>query len=198
MPLSNNPSIGLIILAAGGSNRLGQPKQLLPIAHKSLLTHTIEEGLRSRCSHIFVILGANAEKIATHIASYPVQVIVNESWEKGMGNSLKAAMKAIDKFDAIITAVCDQPFLSHTVLDQLIETWENGESTAVGSSYKGTVGVPALFDATRFDELRNISDLGGAKELLFRQSISTVPFPAGAIDIDTKEDWDNYLTNSSS
>lgn len=195
MPQNSKPSVGLLILAAGGSNRLGQPKQLLPIAHKSLLSHTIEEGLRSTCSQIFVVLGAGAEDIAPHISSYPVKVIVNNNWEKGMGNSLKAGMKAIENLDAIITAVCDQPFLTHTILDQLIETWEKGESTAVGSSYKGTVGVPALFDASHFDDLRNISDQGGAKELLFSQSISTVPFPEGAIDIDTKEDWENYLTN---
>lgn len=189
------PEVTILILAAGGSNRLGEPKQLLRLPHRTLIRHTVEEAISSKASRVVVVLGYKAEEIAASLAETPAKVVINKEWDKGMGNSLKSGMKHLTGSAAVITAVCDQPFISRKVFNELIDTWEQDNSEIVASSYSGTVGVPALFDHRIFHKLTSISDQGGAKQLLFDQSITTVPFPEGAVDIDTRADWENYLSN---
>lgn len=101
----------------------------------------------------------------------------------------------MDQMDGIIISVCDQPFLEAAVFDQLIGEWESGNHSMVASSYSGTVGVPALFGKEHFGEMASLPDHAGAKKLLFRESIATIPFPRGVVDIDTPQDWQDYLEN---
>jgi molybdenum cofactor cytidylyltransferase len=193
METTKQDKVGILILAAGESSRLGEPKQLLSVANKTLISRTIEESLKSDATRVIVVLGSKYEEIMKVIAGYSVETVINKDWKKGMGNSLKYGLNLMTGMDAIITSVCDQPFISSNVFNSLIKTWSHGENPVVASSYQGTVGVPALFDQALFKEIESISDLSGAKQLLVDRSIASVAFPEGSIDIDTREDWDDFI-----
>ncbi len=89
-------STGLIVLAAGASTRLGQPKQLLPYRGSNLLQITVESAIASVCQPIVVVLGAYAEKIQPAIAQLPVQFVQNERWAVGMGTSIQCGLRWIE------------------------------------------------------------------------------------------------------
>ena len=141
------------------------------------------------------VLGANYSEIKKDIRNLNTHAIFNLDWNKGMGNSLKFGLQELNKLQPRLTAaiimVCDQPFLDHTTLTKLIKAYEEG-NTIVATSYNGTTGVPVLFDRRYFKEILKIDDHSGAKVLLNKYEIFSVPFPQGHIDIDTPLDWENF------
>ncbi|ELR68312.1 CTP:molybdopterin cytidylyltransferase [Fulvivirga imtechensis AK7] len=186
--------IGIIILAAGPSSRLGKPKQLLHHDGETLLRRSIKTALRTTDITV-TVLGANYTEIKKDIRHLNTHVIFNLDWNKGMGNSLKFGLQELNKLhpglSAAIIIVCDQPFLDHSILVKLAEAYEQGNSI-VATSYNGTAGVPVLFDRRYFKEILKIDDHSGAKALLSRYKAFSIPFPQGHIDIDTPWDWENF------
>ncbi|SKB11116.1 Uncharacterized MobA-related protein [Planktothrix sp. PCC 11201] len=191
--------MGLIILAAGGSTRLGQPKQLLLFRGKTLLTHTVEQALNSQCHPIIVVLGSQAEQIELEINSFPIIIVKNLNWKQGMGRSIQTGieqLKAIqpDSLGVVIT-LCDQPFISAEIIDKLVETYEQTQNSMVVSEYNNILGVPALFSQNLFGELINLDTTQGAKSLIksYPNHRCIVPFPLGILDIDTPQDYEQLL-----
>lgn len=191
--------MGLIILAAGGSTRLGQPKQLLLFRGKTLLKHTIEQALQSRCRPVIVVLGSQAEQIELEINSFPIIIVKNMNWKQGMSGSIQTGIEHLqaiqpDSLGVVIT-LCDQPFISAQLIDQLVETHEQTQNSMVVSEYDNILGVPALFSKTFFDQLINLDTTQGAKSLIksYPHHRSIVPFPLGILDIDTPQDYEQLL-----
>lgn len=193
-------AIGIIILAAGASTRMGQPKQLLSVPHTSLLRQTVEAALGSQCQEVVVILGAHAESIRPTIAQLPIQIVENTQWVEGIGSSIRAGVQAIQTLskliDATIITTCDQPFLTSELFNQLIEAYRTSLKPIIACEYAGTVGIPALFDVRFFSELLSLQGDRGAKKLLMahQDEVGCVPFPEGAIDLDTPEQVTQFLT----
>lgn len=191
--------IGLIILAAGASTRLGQPKQLLLFNGKTLLTHTIEQGLSSGCRPIIVVLGSQAEKIKLEINSYPIFTVKNPNLELGMSSSIQTGLKELKRIQpdskGVVITLCDQPFISSSIIDKLVETYQQTQPLMVVSEYNNILGVPALFSNRLFKELMNLDTTTGAKYLIkkYPNERSIVPFPLGNFDIDTPQDYENLL-----
>ncbi len=196
-------NIGLIILAAGASTRLGQPKQLLLFQGKTLLIHTIEQALSSRCRPIIVVLGSQAEYIKLNINSYPIFIVKNPNWEQGMSASIQTGIKQLQQIQpdskGVVITLCDQPFISSQIIDKLVETYQQTQYSIVVSEYNNILGVPALFSNTLFGELMNLDTTTGAKSLIHKYSNerSIVPFPLGIFDIDTPQDYENLLNFNS-
>jgi molybdenum cofactor cytidylyltransferase len=193
-PVSKQPSVGLIILAAGESSRMGKPKQLLPFQGQSLIQYMVQNGLTSRCFPVVVVLGSNAPLIKLEIKDFPVFVAENPHWEKGMGCSISAGMKMVrsvlSHVEAVIVMLCDQPYVKATLLNEFIEKYQQTRAPLIASEYGGTLGVPALFDFTYFDQLCNLQGHEGARKILAKeQNVLTIPFPHGEIDLDTPEDY---------
>jgi molybdenum cofactor cytidylyltransferase len=94
--------------------------------------------------------------------------------------------------DAVAIALCDQPFVSPQTLNQLVEAYHLTGKPIIASEYAGTFGVPALFSRTLFSELMNLKNTEGAKQLIKRHihEVFSIPFPNGAIDIDTPKDYE--------
>ena len=192
--MRNTSRIGLVLLAAGGSSRLGTPKQLLVFQRRTLLRRAAEEAVASGCHPVVVVLGAYADRLTREIVDLPVLVAHNVAWETGMGSSIRTGIEALTEaghaVDGVVIAVCDQPFCDASVIRRLLEGHARGEQRIVTASYAGMYGVPALFDTALIPELLALDGQEGARRVIesHRDSILSVPFDAGAVDIDTPED----------
>jgi len=192
-------NVSLILLAAGASSRMGQSKQLLEIQGEPLLLHSTKVALACGAKNVIVILGANEEPHRAIIRELPVTVIPNHYWKSGMGSSIKAGLNYLirDSSDteAVIIMVCDQPALTAQHLQKLIQKFKDTRSPIIASSYSGTAGVPALFSRSFFSNILMLRDEQGAKKIIqqFPEQVKTVDFPEGLFDLDTAEDYQNYL-----
>lgn len=193
-------SIGIVLLAAGASTRLGEPKQLLHFQGETLLRRTAKIAL-TLTNRIVVMLGANIEILRNEIEDLPVQIAENKNWKTGMSGSIKAGLEKLladrEELRAVILLVCDQPFVNENLLREIIEEFEQRDSLIVACEYQNTLGVPALFSAKLFPELLALDSRKGAKQLIKKYQTQTaiVSFPKGAIDIDTPTDYENLLKN---
>lgn len=187
--------VGIVILAAGASTRMGTPKQLLKFQGRSFLRHTTEIALASVCKPVIVVLGANALPIRNEISELPVIIIENHNWRQGMSSSIQAGIKTLEhnsNIDAVILLLCDQPFISVDIINELVEAFYTTAKPIIASEYKQTLGVPALFARQLFSELMNLNSASGAKQVIQKNEelVHKVCFELGAIDIDTPEEYE--------
>ena len=189
-------NIGIIILAAGTSARMGSAKQLLSYRGKSLLQHSIDVALDSLAEQVIVVLGARKEIIEQEIDQSNIQLIENPLWESGMASSIQFGLQKLKTMlpeaDGAIFMVCDQPFVNAELLNKLIDKHISSGKNIVASKYADTLGTPTLFHHSFFDELSMLKGDIGAKSLIktYKNQIESVEFQLGSIDIDTRE---NYL-----
>ena len=192
----NQSNIAILLLAAGASARLGQPKQLLEIGEHTLLEKMAGEALASGCWPVVVVLGAISEKIKPAIAHLPVQIALNENWENGMGSSISSGIRFLQnkypEVETTIVMLCDQPYVKTEILLHLVETWRETGKGIVASSYSGSFGPPVLFDRRFFPELAVLKGEPGAKSVMLahQDELALAPFPAGEIDLDTQADYE--------
>jgi molybdenum cofactor cytidylyltransferase len=182
-----------LILAAGGSTRLGRPKQLVKSQDKTLLQLAIENALNTSLQDVYVVLGANKESIEASIKHLPVQLIENAQWQEGLGSSISAGMHFIQKqgnYDAVLIMLCDQLHVNAAHLQAIIDAYLQKGAKMVATEYGKQLGVPALFDRMYFTDLAQLSGDTGAKKLLqvYAASLYSIPFEQALIDIDTPED----------
>jgi molybdenum cofactor cytidylyltransferase len=178
-------TIAIMILAAGASTRMGTPKQLLLYQGRSFLQYTTEIAIASVCQPVVVVVGANSEQIHRQIKHLPVKVVNNLDWVLGMSTSIKSGIELLNnlpqKIEAVVITLCDQPFVSPQIINQL-----------VACEYAGTLGVPALFSQRFFSELAALKETSGAKKVINHnlKEVFSIPFPLGDIDIDTPKDYE--------
>lgn len=162
--------IPIILLAAGGSTRMGSPKQLLPWGNKKLIEHQIET-LQKTGNPVNVVLGANANHIIPVSEKCNVLIFQNNNWEEGMGSSIVTGMNGITrKFptaDGVLIALVDQPLVPTAHFLHILQSFHPGEQQIVASvSDSGWKGVPVLFDKQYFNELQNLTGKEGAKKII--------------------------------
>ena len=194
--MSSENNIGIVILAAGSSSRLGMPKQLLEFDGMSLLNHAIMEVANSNACSFVVVLGAHADLIANKIDGDIAFIVKNENWIEGMASSIRLGLDTllgqIPSIDAVIFMMCDQPYISSSVLNDLISTHQHTGKPIVASNYGEAIGPPALFHKSFFPELMELKGDVGARKIIqeYSDEVATVLFAKGKIDIDTKEDYE--------
>jgi molybdenum cofactor cytidylyltransferase len=186
---------GIVILAAGASTRLGKPKQLLPWQGSTLLQHAVQ--VAGQVTHQpVVVLGAHWHQLEAVLDRATVQIVHNPSWKEGLASSIRSGLTAaLGQQTApgqVIFMVCDQPFVSAALLQELVLAHQKTGKSIIASAYAGTVGIPALFNATFFPQLLDLEGDTGAKKIMQEHSeqVYAVPFPMGHIDIDTAEEYD--------
>lgn len=190
---------GVILLAAGSSSRLGRPKQLINYQGKTLIKKVIEEAKKSKADCLVVVLGSNPELIQTGFDTTSTPFIINLDWQNGMSSSMQAGLRFLmekEVIDQVVLMLCDQPFIDASLLDQLITEKTTSGKGIVAAAYSNTLGVPALFDRHYFEELLQLTGPEGAKKVIFKHQaeVHALDFPLGAVDLDTEEDVNQFLT----
>jgi molybdenum cofactor cytidylyltransferase len=196
-------SVAAVVLAAGGSIRFGKPKQLAIFHGEPLVRRIVTAAKDAGCAPVVVVVGASAAQITPALAGLPVSIIEHPNWSNGLGSSIAVgvmhAASITPDLDAAILLPCDQPFVNAVMLRQLIQVHRESKKPIVASAYAETLGVPALFDRSCFEELLQLTGDSGAKGIILaRQSdVTAFDFPAAAIDIDTATDYEKLNPASS-
>lgn len=192
----NNTAI--IVVAAGSSSRFGRMKQLVHYNSKTLLQHVADEAIGSGANSIIVVTGYHADEVAKETHGDNIRVVFNKHWEDGIASSIVTGVEtatASGDINKLIIAVCDQPFISSSVFNQLCKIQEESAKTIVASAYAGTVGTPVLFTQKYFNALKALKGDEGAKKIVQsnKDDVATIDFSEGAIDIDTQEDYNELI-----
>ena len=191
--------VGAIILAAGASSRLGQPKQLLQFRNQTLLRRMIDAATSGGCSPVAVVVGAERDRVMAELKETKELLIENGTWQRGIGNSIRAGLRgllnAYPDVGAVILLACDQPLVDASVITGLIAKHAETGKPIIASGYAQTLGIPALFARNYFDELFVLDDDAGAKQVILDHGgdVAEYAFPDGAIDIDTAADYDQFV-----
>lgn len=189
-------NIGVIVLAAGASKRLGRPKQLLLHKGKTLLQHTVETALAANAGPVVVVLGASADTIQNEITDRNVQVVINAEWKDGMASSIRYGVKALTEINSaiegIILMVCDQPYVTPPLLNRLIEAYKKTAKPVIACSYEATFGPPVFFHHSLFAKLLLLNGDIGARGVVKQHAdtLELIPFPDGSFDVDTEKDYE--------
>lgn len=189
-------TIGVVILAAGLSSRLGRPKQMLEFEGKSLLKHTVSAALASNALVVMVVIGANATLIAKELDNNDVYVTENKNWQEGMASSIRCGLETLTQkapsTDAVIFLVCDQPYISANLVNEIIMVHQQTGKPIIACNYGATFGPPVLFYKSFFNDLMLLQGDAGAKKIIQHHpgEVASVPFAAGTIDIDTAQDYE--------
>lgn len=192
-------NIHALLIAAGESKRMGEPKQLLPWGNKTLMEHQIEV-LQKADLQISVVLGANAKLIQKTIEHLKVEIAHNDHWNMGMGNSISCGAKGIhsnkNSYDGILIALVDQPLITSQHFQTMIDRFEPGKNQIIVSkSETGVTGPPVLFDITYLDELMELRGEAGAKPIIknHQEKVILIPCQSSLEDIDTPEAYQRLL-----
>lgn len=188
-------SIATIVLAAGGSTRLGgQPKQLLTHNGQTLIRQITQSVLSLKTGPVFVVLGANDKQIRPELADLPITVTVNTDWREGLASSLRSGLQILpdESIDAFLVVLTDQPHVTTDLLHQLISTHQQTGKGIVACRYgeSGHLGVPALFAIGYKAKFLALSGDIGARKLIqqYLDDCADVAFPLAAVDLDTWQD----------
>lgn len=192
--------VALLLLAAGASTRMGQPKQLLPYHGRTLLRHAAETAVASGCAPIVLVTGALHEELVAEVAGLPILAVRNESWESGMASSIQTGLAAVAAAQpcAVLIMLTDQPLVTPELLRQLVARQQQTQASIVAAAYGDTLGVPAVFARAMLPELLRLRGQQGAVRLIagMRKAVERVAFPAGLLDVDTPEQYAALLRGS--
>ncbi len=189
MSVPTVPPIAALLLAAGASSRLGEPKQLLrDIDGTLLITRLATSALAAGLSPVVVVLGANADAVRDSLSTLPVQIVNNAEWQQGMATSIHVGLRALmqEPVQAVLLMACDQPAVTTQHLQSLRERFAH-EAGRVASAYAGVHGIPAVWPRSDWPAMMALSGDRGARSLL-DGSESAVPLVHGDLDVDTPQD----------
>ena len=156
----------------------------------------VSAAISSRLNPIIVVVGAHATLITGEISENNVHVVQNQNWEEGIASSIRCGIQALGKLDpasdATFLMVCDQPHITSSLLNDMLDAQRKTGKPIVAAHYSGIAGTPALFHKKFFPELLSLKGDKGAAKILKQQTdqVALVFFPLGAIDIDTAGDYE--------
>jgi molybdenum cofactor cytidylyltransferase len=184
-----------IVLAAGGSTRMGRPKMLLPAGGGTLLSAAVAPLLEAGLERVVVVLGDRAEEVrrgARLPADPRVVLVVCAEWAAGMAASLKQGLESCADADAVLVALGDQPGVTADRVRMVTAAFGPGRDLVV-PVYRGIPAHPVLFGRSLFSELAALSGDVGAREVVRRHEHEAVQIEVEALpDIDTEEDYRNF------
>ncbi|MEZ5563996.1 MAG: nucleotidyltransferase family protein [Gammaproteobacteria bacterium] len=179
-----------ILLAAGGATRFGSPKVLARYRGEPLIRHGVRL-LAPRCgAGVFVVVGAAADSARTLLDGEPATLVENPDWAQGMSTSIARGIASLPATaDAALILLGDQPAITNTDLDALIDGWHVEPALIAAAGFNGQLGPPVIMPREYWPQLAALHGDQGARSLLgWHAERTTVPIPNAAYDVDTPED----------
>jgi molybdenum cofactor cytidylyltransferase len=190
--------IAAIILAAGGSDRMGRTKQLLPWRGEPLVRHVARAALDGGIDKVIVVVGATGEEIKEVMNDLPVEFVDNPDWQLGQSSSIQAGLAALPgEIGAAIFLLADQPQVSTALIRTLIEEHASTLAPIIAPMVDSQRGNPVLFDRKTFTDLKTIRGDTGGRTLFSRYTVDWIDWHDETIllDIDTDEDYQRLLAD---
>lgn len=189
--------ITAIILAAGMSTRMGRPKQLLKVGNSTLVRIVTENVLLSNIDELLIVTGYQQKKVAAAINDLPVRVVFNPRYKDGQGTSLAMGVKSIsDSASAFMVFMVDQPMISASLINMLIEEFQKRSCLALRPVCKGVPGHPVIFSSSVSEYLKDLRGDEGARQVLKKLEDKVEYFQvqdeAVIFDIDTPENFKEF------
>lgn len=185
-----------LVLAAGGSTRMGRPKMLLPVPGGTLLSSAVRALLDAPLDSVVVVLGHAAERIRREAAipeDRRVRILVNDAWAEGMSSSLKLGVSSLSGADAVAVVLGDEAGLTPGRVRRVVAAWSPGRALVVPVA-AGVPSHPVLFGRALFAEIAELSEDSGGRSLVERHRAEAVILPEDPLpDIDTPEDYERLL-----
>jgi molybdenum cofactor cytidylyltransferase len=184
-------SLHILVLAAGASTRLGQPKQLVKLGGRPALHRVVSNCVSVAGNSVTVIIGANAQEMTHLLGHSPASVVINRQWEEGVAASIRRGLASMPTTcEAVMIVLGDQVAITADDLRRLVSAWKQEEGVIAAAVYDNHVGVPAIFPRICFTELAQLRGDQGARLILERNSyrLARVPMANAAVDLDTPED----------
>ena len=192
MPASaTDPFVAGLVLGAGGSRRLGRPKQLLPYRGGTLLGHAVDVARACPFDQLVVAVGGAAEEVRARVDLAGADVVVNDAYGSGCSSSIAAALAALDpRCDLLVLMLGDQPAVTAATVESLLAGRRGAPLAAC--RYEDGLGHPIAFGRDVFPDLAALHGDKGVWRLLERRAAEVAEVPvAGRIplDVDTEEDY---------
>ena len=190
--------IWAVILAAGGSRRMGTQKLLLPFGQATVVEAVVRTALASRADRALAVLGADRDAVRLKLEPYGVDFAVNEDYGQGMLSSVQAGFKALPaEAEAAVVMLGDQPFLPARVVDAVIEAYRQSGKGIVLPAFRGRRGHPVLIGLGYRDEILALDPAVGLRQLMRAHPDDVFEAEAGDAnilrDLDVPEDLADEL-----
>jgi molybdenum cofactor cytidylyltransferase len=199
--MPGSPTDGFVaglVLGAGGSSRLGRPKQLLPFADTTLLGHVVGVARSCRFDQLVVAIGAAAEDVRSAVDLDAADVVVNDAYGSGCSSSIAAALAVIDpRCELLVLMLGDQPGVTASTVAALVAG--RGDAPLAACRYQDGLGHPIAFDRSCFAELADLHGDRGVWRMLDRRAADAVEVPIASRippDVDTDEDYRALLASA--
>ncbi|MEF3273292.1 MAG: nucleotidyltransferase family protein [Chloroflexus sp.] len=184
-----------LLLAAGQSSRMGQPKQLLIWQGQPLVARIAQQALASQLVDLTVVVGAHEEQVREALRELPLTIVTNPDYRAGLGTSLAAGLRALpSERDAAMILLVDQPLITTRLINELVAAYRTRpDAAALIPVYQGQRGNPVIIAAALFAELQTLRNDTGARAVFHRYTDRIIWYevndPAVIIDVDTPEAW---------
>lgn len=187
--------VGAVVLAAGQASRFGELKQVVPIGGEPMVRRVTCNVLAAGFDPVIVVVGAQFERVIACLHPLTVKPLVNPQWERGLGPSLAAGVKALmdatDTPGAVLVMLADQPLVTSGDLGRLRSAYATSPGVPIASQHEELLGPPCIFPLTLADELMTLDGAPGARTLLERHVDQVIgfPLPTAFQDMDTRDDY---------
>lgn len=187
-----------LVLGAGGSSRLGRPKQLLPYGERTLLDHTVQVARRSGFDQIVVPIGGAADEVRERVDLSGADVVVNYDYGDGCSSSIAAALETVDpRCEVLVLMLGDQPGVTPRIVRALLDG--RGDAPLAVCRYDDGRGHPLAFDRRVFPQLADLHGDKGVWRLLEQRADEVVEVRIAGnvpLDVDTPEDYQAVLAEA--
>ncbi|MFP3882819.1 MAG: NTP transferase domain-containing protein [Actinomycetota bacterium] len=189
-------STAAVVLAAGGSRRLGRTKQLEPWGRSNLLGHVVSRAFEFPVDEVWVVLGHEADQILKDTDLGEAYVVENLEWEEGIASSLRVALDALTRLsrcDQALIVIGDQPDVPVDIVTELLESHARSGRPVSIPKYRYSWGNPVVVNRSLWARLMSLEGDEGAKRLwqAHPEWVNEVWFSESAPrDVDTEADVD--------
>ena len=198
MTQTPSTSVSGILLAAGLSTRMGEPKQLLPFGESTIVETVVDNMLGAKFDEVIVVVGHRAEEIQTQLGTRPIKTVFNPDYRDGMLTSAQAGIQILEANDAFALMLVDQPFITSVLIDQVVDAYQQTEKGIALPSYNYKRGHPVIFDQKYASDILALTSESGGVRTLFKKysdDIHYVTVDSDSVlrDIDDREDYERAL-----